>query len=159
MEELHVVRGACLIICSREYLWQNKLYWLTKLVLGMQFCIAWFSLRIYLPLWKRLILKSPSKNISLSRLMSSRCLLKHSKKLIQVGGLQIRPLLVESSVIVIFYSIFLMRYAVIINYYFGNFFFPIKRKEGVSNCFKPLISSVFTTVASRLKSEQNEKEK
>ena len=51
-----------------------------------------------------------------------------------------------------------MRYAVIINYYFG-IFFPIKRKQGVNNCFKPLISSVFTTVASRLKSEQKEKEK
>ena len=34
-----------------------------------------------------------------------------------------------------------------------------KRKEGVSNCFKPLILSVFTTVAPRLISEQNEKEK
>ena len=52
-----------------------------------------------------------------------------------------------------------MRYAVIINY-FGNFlFFLIKRKQGVNNCFKPLISSVFTTVASRLKSEQKEKGK
>ena len=71
VEELHVVRVACLIICSREYLWQNNLYWLSKLVLGMRFCIACFSLRIYLPLWKRCILKSPSKNISLSRLMSS----------------------------------------------------------------------------------------
>ena len=70
----------------------------------------------------------------------------------------LRPLLVESSVIVIFYAIFLMRYAVIINY-FGKKNFPIKRKEGVNNCFKPLISSVFTTVASRLKSEQKEKEK
>ena len=38
------------------------------------------------------------------------------------------------------------------------FFFQIKRKRGVNNCFKPLISSVFTTVASRLKSEQKEKE-
>ena len=53
-----------------------------------------------------------------------------------------------------------MRYAVIINYYFEkNIFFPIKRKQGVSNCFKPQISSVFITVASRLKSEQKEKEK
>ena len=37
--------------------------------------------------------------------------------------------------------------------------FPIKRKLGVNNCFKPLIVSNFTTVASRLKSEQKEKEK
>ena len=29
-----------------------------------------------------------------------------------------------------------------------KFFFPIKRKQGVNNCFKLLISSVFTTVAS-----------
>ena len=36
--------------------------------------------------------------------------------------------------------------------------FPVKRKQGVNSCFKPLISSVFTTVASRLKSEQKEKE-
>ena len=70
----------------------------------------------------------------------------------------VRPLLVESLVIIIFYMIFLMCYAVIINY-FGKKTFPIKRKQGVNNCFKPLILSVFTTVASRLKSEQKEKEK
>ena len=52
-----------------------------------------------------------------------------------------------------------MRYAVIIYYFGKNIFFPIKRKQGVNNCFKPLISSVFITVASRLKSEQTEKEK
>ena len=53
-----------------------------------------------------------------------------------------------------------MRYALIIRYYFEKKnFFPIKRKQGVKNCFKPLISSVFTSVASRLKSEQKEKEK
>ena len=46
------------------------------------------------------------------------------------------------------------------NYYFGEFFFfSIKRKQRVDNCFKPPILSVFTTVASRLKSEQKEKEK
>ena len=56
----------------------------------------------------------------------------------------------ESLVIVTFYAIFLMRYGVI---------FPIKRKQRVNNCFKPLISSVFTTAASRSKSEQKEKEK
>ena len=49
--------------------------------------------------------------------------------------------------------------AVIIINYFGKIFFPINRKQGVNNCFKPLISSVFTTVASRLKSEHKEKEK
>ena len=38
-------------------------------------------------------------------------------------------------------------------------YFLIKRKQGVNNCFRPLISSVFTTVASRLKSEQKGKEK
>ena len=65
----------------------------------------------------------------------------------------IGPLLLESSVTVIFNVILLMRYAVIIN------FFPSKRKHGVNNCFKPLISSVFITVASKLKSEQKEKEK
>ena len=37
--------------------------------------------------------------------------------------------------------------------------FPIKREQGVNNCFKRLILSVFTTVASRLKWEQREKEK
>ena len=69
---------------------------------------------------------------------------------------KIRLLLVESLIIVIFYVIFLMCYAVI-NYYFGKKFFSIKRKQEVNNCFKPLILSVFTTVASRLKSEQKEK--
>ena len=39
------------------------------------------------------------------------------------------------------------------------FFFQIKRKLGASNCFRPLILYDFTTVASRLKSEQDEKEK
>ena len=50
-----------------------------------------------------------------------------------------------------------MRYAVII--ILEKNFFPIKGKQGVNNCFKPLISTVFTTVASRLKSEQKEKGK
>ena len=35
-----------------------------------------------------------------------------------------------------------------------NKFFPIKRKQRVNNCFKPLILSVFTTADFRLKSEQ-----
>ena len=52
-----------------------------------------------------------------------------------------------------------MHYAVIILIFWKKNIFPIKRKQGVNNYFKPLISSVFTTVASRLKSEQNEKEK
>ena len=68
----------------------------------------------------------------------------------------IKLVLVESLVIVIFYVIFLMRYAVIIINYWRK---RKKRKEEVSNCFKPLILSVFTTVAPRLKSEQNAKEK
>ena len=38
-------------------------------------------------------------------------------------------------------------------------FFPVKRKQGVNNCFKPLILSIFTTADFRLKSEQKEKEK
>ena len=58
----------------------------------------------------------------------------------KTGG--ITPLLVENSVIVIFYVIFLMRYAVIINYFEKKKFFPIKTNQGVNNCFKPLISSV-----------------
>ena len=45
----------------------------------------------------------------------------------------------------------------IINY-LGKNIFPVKRKHRVNNCFKSLILSVFTTVASRLKSEQKEKE-
>ena len=40
----------------------------------------------------------------------------------------LRPLLVESSVIVIFYVIFLMRYAVIINY-IGEFFFQLRENR------------------------------
>ena len=54
-----------------------------------------------------------------------------------------------------------MHYTVIINYqlFWKNIFFAIKRKQGVKNCFKSLILSVFTSVASRLKSEQKEKEK
>ena len=62
------------------------------------------------------------------------------------------PLLVGSSVIVIFYAL-CCNY-----YYFGKNKSPIKRKQGVNDCFKPLIPSVFTTVASRLKSEPKEKE-
>ena len=54
-----------------------------------------------------------------------------------------------------------MRYVVIINYqlFWKTFFFQLREDRGVSNCFKPLILSVFTTVASRLRSEQKEKEK
>ena len=54
-----------------------------------------------------------------------------------------------------------MHYTIIINYqlFWKNNFFAIKRKQGVKNCFKSLILSVFTSVASRLKSEQKEKEK
>ena len=51
-----------------------------------------------------------------------------------------------------------MRYAVIINY-FGKKDFPIKRKQAVNNCFKPLIVPAFTAAASILKSEHKEKEK
>ena len=70
------------------------------------------------------------------------------------NNILIRLLLVESSVIVTFYMIFLCD-----NYYFLKNFFPTKRKQGVHNSFKPLISSVFNTIASGLKSNQKEKEK
>ena len=70
----------------------------------------------------------------------------------------VKPL-VESSVIVIFYVIFLMRYAVIINYYLFWKKNGIKRIEGIDNCFKSLILSAFNTVAPRLKSEQKKKKK
>ena len=46
-----------------------------------------------------------------------------------------------------------MRYAIII---ILEFFFQL-RENAVNNCFKSLLSSVFTTVASRLKSEEIEK--
>ena len=82
-----------------------------------------------------------------------------SKTLLLVK-LVVKPLLVESSVNVIFYVVFLMLYAVIINYkLFWKIFFFQLRGNGENKCFKPPISSVFTTVASRLKSEQKEKEK
>ena len=71
----------------------------------------------------------------------------------------LRPLLVESLITVIFYVIFLMRYVIIIIILEKNFFFSIMRKQGINNCFKPPILSVFTTLVSRLNSEQKEKEK
>ena len=40
-----------------------------------------------------------------------------------------------------------------------KFFFSNEEKTGVNHCFKPLISSVFTTVAFRLQSEQKKKGK
>ena len=46
---------------------------------------------------------------------------------------------------------------VIVNY-FGKKK-SIKKKQGVNNCFKPLIPSVFTTIASKLNSKQKEKGK
>ena len=51
-----------------------------------------------------------------------------------------------------------MRYAVII-IILEKKIFSNREKTGGTKCFKPLILSVFTTVASRLKSEQKEKEK
>ena len=42
--------------------------------------------------------------------------------------------------------------------YIGEKHFPTKMKQGVKNCFKSLISSVFTTIPSRLKPEQKEKQ-
>ena len=75
-------------------------------------------------------------------------------KFLSVSYVKIRPLLKFSL------CYFLRDFfdALCRNYYLG-FFLLITRKQGVNNCFKPLISSVFTTVASRLKSEQKEKEK
>ena len=52
-----------------------------------------------------------------------------------------------------------MHYVLIIINYFGKKILRIKRKQEVNNCFKPLILPVFTTVTSRLKLEQKEKEK
>ena len=46
----------------------------------------------------------------------------------KTGG--ITPLLVENSVIVIFYVIFLMRYAVIINYFEKKKFFQLRQIRG-----------------------------
>ena len=71
----------------------------------------------------------------------------------------VMPLLVENSVIVIFYVIFwcAMRKLLITNYFGKKFFFPIKRTQGVNNCFKLLISFVFTTAVSRL--NQNKKKR
>ena len=65
-------------------------------------------------------------------------------------------MLVESLVIIFLRDFF---DALCGNYYYGKFFFQLRENKGVKNCFKPLISSVFITVAYRLKSEQNEKEK
>ena len=50
----------------------------------------------------------------------------------QTNGTNFRPLSVKSSLIVIFYVIFLMRYAVIINYYlfWKNIFFQLKENKG-----------------------------
>ena len=62
------------------------------------------------------------------------------------------PLLVESSVMVIFY-------ALCGNYYSFGTFFSNQEKAGVKNCFKPLILSVFTIAASRLKSEKKRNNK
>ena len=81
---------------------------------------------------------------------------KTSLKTVLVAGFMY--MLDQSFVIVIFYMFFLMCYAVII-IILEKICFPIKRKQGVNDCFKLLISPVFTTVASRLKSEQKEKEK
>ena len=61
------------------------------------------------------------------------------------------PLLVESSVMVIFY-------ALCGNYYSFGTFFSNQEKAVGKELFKPLILSVFTTAASRLKSEPKEKE-
>ena len=66
------------------------------------------------------------------------------------------------SLVVVIPDLTLMRYvdfdALLIINYFANNVFQL-RENGVNNCFETLISSVFTTVASRVKSEQKEKEK
>ena len=82
-----------------------------------------------------------------------------TKKLAKIYAktFKLKLLLLENLVIVIFCDFF----DVLCNnyYYFEKKKFPIKRKQGVNNCFKPLISSIFTTVASQIKSVQKEKEK
>ena len=74
-------------------------------------------------------------------------------------NLLLRLLLIESSVIFlcIFFDAQCANYWLLI--ILEKLFFPIKRKQRVNNCFKPLILSVFTTVAFRLKLEQKETEK
>lgn len=52
------------IICSVNNLWQNSLYWFNTLVLGIRLCVAWFSSRVYLPLWRRFASKSRRENIN-----------------------------------------------------------------------------------------------
>ena len=66
----------------------------------------------------------------------------------------VRQLLVESLVVFIFYMIFLMCYAVIINHYFRKFL--EKTKQEGKQLFK---GSAFTAVSSRLKLKEKEKEK
>ena len=74
---------------------------------------------------------------------------------------KIRSLLVESSVTYFlrdFFDVLCGNYQLLI--ILEKKKIPIKKKQVVSNCFiKPLISSAFTTVASRLNSEQKEKDK
>ena len=60
VEELHVIWVAC----SWQNVWHDNLYWLSKFVTGICLCKIWFYLEISLPLWRKFILKWPSKNIS-----------------------------------------------------------------------------------------------
>ena len=61
VEKQHVVRVACLL----------SAHCYTKFVTGTRLCKIWFNLGINLPLWRKFILKSPSKNISLSNFIPS----------------------------------------------------------------------------------------
>ena len=65
--------------------------------------------------------------------------------------INVRPLLVESPLIVnFFFDVLYSNYRLF--WKKTNFFFQLRQQE-VNNCFKLLILSVFTTVVSRLKSE------
>ena len=91
-------RAACytscmLIISSWQNVWQDNLYWLSKFVIGIRVCKIWFYLEIFLSLWRKFILKLPSKNISLSNFISPMHFSKHSRNLIVFEGLQITPTL------------------------------------------------------------------
>ena len=77
------------------------------------------------------------KEINSNKVTKIKCkvCIKHEQNIIRMKGFSkswinsVRLLLIEGSIIVIFYLVFLMRYVVIINY-FGKNFFLIKRSRG-----------------------------
>ena len=91
-------RAACytscmFIISSWQNVWQDNLYWLSKFVIGIRLCKIWFYLEIFLSLWRKFLLKLPSKNISLSNFISPMHFSKHFRNLMVFEGLQITPTL------------------------------------------------------------------